>query len=55
MVSPMALWILAGVAGFIVVSCGVGIALAAVLGQIGRQVSELLEAESWMSAPPTPR
>jgi hypothetical protein len=51
----VALWILSGVVGFMLISCAVGIVVAAVLGQIGRQVSDLLELESWASAPLTPR
>lgn len=51
----MALWILTGVAAFIVLSCAVGIVVATVLGRIGSQVSELLELESWSLAPPTHR
>jgi hypothetical protein len=51
----MALWILSAIAGFMVVSCAVGIVVAAVLGQIGRQVTELLELESWATTPLTPR
>ena len=51
----MALWIFSAIAGFILVSCAVGIVVAAVLGQIGRQVTELLELESWATTPLTPR
>ena len=53
--APMALWIFVAVAGFMVVSCAVGVVVAAVLGQIGSQVSELFELEPWASAPLTPR
>ena len=51
----MALWILSAIAGFMLVSCVVGIVVAAVLGQIGRQVTELLELESWATTALTPR
>jgi NhaP-type Na+/H+ or K+/H+ antiporter len=51
----MTLWVLSAVAGFLLVSCGVGIVVGAILGQIGRQVTELLELESWASRPLTPR
>jgi len=51
----VALWIISAIVGFILVSCAVGIVVAAVLGQIGRQVTELLELESWASTPLTPR
>jgi NhaP-type Na+/H+ or K+/H+ antiporter len=51
----MALWILIAVAGSILFSCAVGIVVGAVLGQIGRQVTELLELESWSTTPLTPR
>jgi hypothetical protein len=51
----MTLLILLAIAGFMVVACAVGIAVAAVLGRIGDQVTELLELEPWASAPLTPR
>jgi hypothetical protein len=54
-VSATVVWILVAVAGLMVVSCVVGAAVAAVLGHIGREVSELLEGEAWASAPLTPR
>ena len=38
---------------FLLLSGVVGLALAAVLGRISREVSELLEPESWASAPLT--
>lgn len=53
--SAMTFWILVAVAGFLVGSCAVGALVAAVLGQIGTDVSQLLEREAWMSAPMTSR
>jgi hypothetical protein len=41
------------VAGGATLSLLAGLAVAAVLGQIGDQVSELLEPEAWSSAPLT--
>jgi hypothetical protein len=48
------LWdgIVVGVGSFLVLSLLVGLALAAVLGSIGRKVSELYETEEWALAPP---
>jgi F0F1-type ATP synthase membrane subunit c/vacuolar-type H+-ATPase subunit K len=50
----MALWISIGL-GALVFSLLVGMAVGAVLGHVARQVSDLLEHESWASAPPTAR
>ena len=44
-------WVLVGIAAFLLFSLVVGLALAAILGRIGEEVSELLEGESWVSAP----
>jgi uncharacterized membrane protein len=49
------LWIGVGLVGAITLSLLVGMAVGAVLGHIGRQVSDLLEHDSWASAPPTAR
>jgi hypothetical protein len=54
-VSATVVWILVSVAGVVVVSCAVGAVVAAVLGDIGGEVSELLEGEAWATAPFTPR
>jgi hypothetical protein len=45
-------WIVVGVGSFLVLSLLVGLAVAAVLGSIGRKVSELYETEEWALAPP---
>jgi hypothetical protein len=55
-------WLVAGVGAFLLLSIVVSLVLAAILGQIGRDVSDLLESapgvaaeveesESWASAP----
>jgi hypothetical protein len=44
------LWIAIGVPAAVTVALFVSLAVAAVLGQIGRQVTELLELEKWSSA-----
>jgi hypothetical protein len=49
------LWITIGVPGAVTLVLVVSLAAAAVLGQIGRQVTELLEFEMWTSAPITVR
>jgi hypothetical protein len=45
-------WIAIGVGSLLVLSLFVGLAVAAVLGDIGRRVSELYETEDWATAPP---
>jgi hypothetical protein len=45
-------WIAIGVGSLLVLSLFVGLAVAAVLGNIGRRVSELYETEGWATAPP---
>jgi hypothetical protein len=45
-------WIAIGVGSFLVLSLFVGLAVAAVLGDIGRRVSGLYETEDWATAPP---
>jgi len=47
------LWIAIGVCLLLVFSLLVGMALARVLGTIGREISELYETEDWAKAPPT--
>lgn len=46
-------WILFGLGGFFVASLLVGLAVAAILNNSGRQFSELIELEAWTSSPPT--
>jgi hypothetical protein len=47
-------WAIVGVAAFILFSVAVSFALAAVLGHIGQEVSELLEEpDLWANAPLT--
>jgi hypothetical protein len=46
-------WILVGVGGFFVVSLFVGLAIATILNNSGRQLSELMELEAWTSSPLT--
>jgi hypothetical protein len=50
----MALWILIGGVAVLAVALATGLAVAAVLGAIGTQVSDLLD-EQWSSAPLTSR
>jgi hypothetical protein len=46
-------WAIVGVAAFLLLSSVIGLALAAILGRISREASELLEPEFWASAPLT--
>jgi hypothetical protein len=46
-------WVIVGVAAFLVVSMAIGLACAAILGQIGVEVSELFESDLSASAPLT--
>jgi hypothetical protein len=39
------LWITVGIGGFLVVSAALGLAVTAILAQISREISELLESE----------
>jgi hypothetical protein len=50
---PMWVWIVIGVGSFLGLSLLVGLGLAAILGTIGRQISELYEADDWAMLPPT--
>jgi hypothetical protein len=50
---PMWIWIVIGVGSFLGLSLLVGLGLAAILGTIGRQISELHETEDWAMLPPT--
>jgi hypothetical protein len=45
------LWAAIGVGAFLVVSLAVSIVLAAILGRIGADVSQLIEREVWTNAP----
>jgi hypothetical protein len=45
------LWVIAGAGVFIALSIVVALAVAAVLGQIGSDVSQLFETEVWTDAP----
>ena len=45
------LWVIVGMGLFFALSVLVGLAVAAVLGRIGREISELLENGHWASAP----
>ena len=46
-------WVAVGVASTLVLSAIVGLAIAAILGRISEDVSELLQADPWASAPLT--
>jgi hypothetical protein len=48
------IWLLIGTGGAFAVSLVVSLAVAAILARIGREVSELIEFESWPSSSPTP-
>jgi hypothetical protein len=48
---PMWVWIVIGVSSFLGLSLLVGFALAAILGTIGREISEL--HDDWAMLPPT--
>jgi hypothetical protein len=50
---PMWVWIVIGVGSFLGLSFLVGFALAAILGTIGRQISELHHTDDWAMLPPT--
>jgi hypothetical protein len=44
------LWVIVGIAAFFFLSVAVSLAVAAVLGRIGEEVTELLETELWSTA-----
>jgi len=50
---PMWVWIVIGVGSFLGLSLLVGLGLAAILGTLGRQISELHETDDWAILPPT--
>ena len=45
------LWAVIGAGAFLVLSVAVSIVLAAILGRIGGEVSQLIETEVWTNAP----
>ncbi len=47
------MWIGAGLVGVLALSLLIGVAIARILGMIGEEIAELVEAEPWMSAPLT--
>jgi hypothetical protein len=49
---PVWVWIVVGLGSFLVLSLLVGLALARILGTIGRRISELYETGDW-ALPPT--
>jgi hypothetical protein len=50
MTSEIWIWIVPGVVGLLGASLLIGIAIARILGTIGEEIAELLEAEPWTSA-----
>jgi hypothetical protein len=50
---PMWVWIVIGVGSFLGLSLLVGLGLAAILGTISRQISELHETDDWAMLPST--
>jgi hypothetical protein len=50
---PMWVWIVIGVGSFLGLSLLVGFAFAAILGTIGREISELQQTDDWATLPPT--
>jgi hypothetical protein len=49
---PISMWIALGVVVTLGLSASISLALGTILGSIGREVNELLEAESWTTLPP---
>ena len=49
----MWIWIAIGMGSFLGLASLVGLALARILGTIGRQVGELYEREGWATLPPS--
>jgi hypothetical protein len=45
------LWVVIGAGAFLALSLAVSIVLAAILGRIGADVSQLIETEVWTNAP----
>lgn len=50
---PLWVWITIGVASFLTLSLFVALALAAILGTISSEVSDLIDLEPWASSPLT--
>jgi hypothetical protein len=50
---PMWIWIAIGVGSFLGLSLLVALGVAAILGAIGRQISELHQTDDWATLPPT--
>jgi hypothetical protein len=50
---PMWIWIMIGVGSSLGLSLLIGLALARILGTIGRRIGELYETEDWAMLPPT--
>jgi hypothetical protein len=50
---PMWVWIVIGVGSFLGLSLLAGFMLAAILGTIGQQISEIHETDDWAILPPT--
>jgi hypothetical protein len=50
MASGVMIWIVPGVVGLLASSLLIGITIARILGTIGEEIAELLEAEPWASA-----
>jgi hypothetical protein len=49
----MWVWIAIGMGSFLGLSLLMGLALAGILGTIGRQISELQQTDDWTTLPPT--
>ena len=45
------LWAIVAITGFLALALAAGLALAAILGRIGEEASQLLESQAWASAP----
>jgi hypothetical protein len=45
------LWAIVAIPGFLALSLAAGLALAAILGRIGEEASQLFESQAWASAP----
>jgi hypothetical protein len=45
------LWAIVAITGFLALALAAGVALAAILGRIGEEASQLLESQAWASAP----
>jgi hypothetical protein len=45
------LWVIVAITGFLALSLAAGLALAAILGRIGDEASQLLDSDAWASAP----